>query len=260
MTRALILAAGQGTRMRPMTDQMPKSLVPLLGQPLLEHHARTLRSEGINQIAVASGYLGDQIANRGFEVYPNPNYANSNMVTSLFCAASFFRDTEDLIIAYGDIVYQRNNLRSMLKSDAEISLMVDTNWLDLWSTRFEDPLEDAETMTFAENHRITTLGKTPESYDQIQGQYTGLIKIRADVITPLMEFYDGLDRTASYDGQAFDQMYMTSFIQELIDGCHEVAAILVRSGWLEVDSCKDLNLYESLAKLGKLQRFWSPVA
>lgn len=258
MTRALILAAGQGTRLRPITDDVPKCLVPLQGVPLLGHQSATLRSEGIHRIAVATGYRGDQIEALGYTVYPNPNYASTNMVASLFCASEFFSPDEDLLISYGDIVYQRDNLQTILSSDAQISLMIDSNWRDLWSVRLENPLEDAETLMLDEENRVKELGKKPKDYDQIQGQYTGLIKIRADIVLDLRNFYLALDPKATYDGQDFDNMYMTSFLQLLIDDGVDVRAAIVNSGWLEIDSCDDLKLYESMTTSGTLDRFWKP--
>lgn len=258
MTRALILAAGQGTRLRPITDNIPKCLVPLQGLPLLEHQAATLRSSGIERIAVATGYRGSQIEELGYSIYPNPNYAKTNMVTSLFCASDFFSSDEDLLISYGDIVYQRGNLQTVLSSDAQISLMIDSNWRELWSVRLENPLEDAETLIIDEENRVKELGKKPKGYDQIQGQYTGLIKIRADIVSELRNFYLDLDPKVTYDGQDFDNMYMTSFLQLLIDDGLDVRAAIVNSGWLEIDSCDDLEIYESMAKSGALDRFWKP--
>lgn len=256
MTRALILAAGQGTRLRPITDNIPKCLVSLQGAPLLEHQAVALRSEGIERIAVATGYRGDQIEALGYEVFPNQNYAITNMVTSLFCARDFLRDEEDLLISYGDIVYSRKNLRTVLESDAQISLMIDSNWRDLWSVRLENPLDDAETLLLDKDNRVKELGKKPTGYHQIQGQYTGLIKVRADTVSQLQTFYRGLDPTASYDGQDLENMYMTSFLQLLIDAGLDVRAAIVTAGWLEIDSCDDLETYESMAKSGELDRFW----
>jgi hypothetical protein len=67
-----------------------------------------------------------------------------------------------------------------------------------------------------------------------------------------MAFYDELDRTACYDGQSFSKMYMTSFIQLLIDQGWNVRPALIEGGWLEVDTVEDLHCYEALAAAGEL--------
>lgn len=60
---AMVLAAGLGTRMRPLTDAVPKPLVPLLGKPLLDHVLDRLASAGIEQAIVNVHYMADQIEN-----------------------------------------------------------------------------------------------------------------------------------------------------------------------------------------------------
>ncbi|MEZ9819545.1 sugar phosphate nucleotidyltransferase [Shewanella sp. 10N.286.45.A1] len=257
MTKALILAAGQGTRLRPITNDRPKCLVPLMGKSLLQRQVETLRSEGIKDIHIATGYRSDQIEALGFATSFNARFDQTNMVTSLFTAIDFISDCkEDLILGYGDIVYHQENLQALLACDDELALMIDTNWRALWSLRLDNPLEDAETLLIDPKGYIKELGKKPESYDRIQGQYTGLIKIRADKIPLLIEFYENLNRDALYDGNNFDNMYMTSFIQMMINSGWKVKASLVESGWLEVDSVEDLKIYEDLAKDNKLSNFF----
>ena len=106
MTRALILAAGQGTRLRPLTDDKPKCLVPLVGQSLLGRQVDTLKQCGIDDIHIATGYRSDQLEALGFATTKNPRFDSTNMVETLFSALPFIRQTGDLVIAYGDIVYQ----------------------------------------------------------------------------------------------------------------------------------------------------------
>lgn len=59
--KAMILAAGRGERMRPLTDGVPKPLLPVAGQALIEHHLRHLREAGITDLVINLAYLGEQI-------------------------------------------------------------------------------------------------------------------------------------------------------------------------------------------------------
>ena len=59
--RAMILAAGRGERMRPLTDHTPKPLLPVAGQPLIAHHLEALRAAGIGEIVINTGHLGEQL-------------------------------------------------------------------------------------------------------------------------------------------------------------------------------------------------------
>ena len=93
---------------------------------------------------------------------------------------------------------------------------------------------------------VTELGKKATRYEDVQGQYTGLIRIKQDAVAKMRAFYRGLDRSKKYDGKDFPQMYMTSFLQEIISGLMPIKAVLVDGGWLEVDSPEDLAAYETL--------------
>ena len=110
----------------------------------------------------------------------------------------FWRQAKgDVLISYGDIVYQQKNLQSVLTTDGDIVVMVDDGWLDLWSARNEHPLNDAETLKYGKHGQIVELGKKPTSLDDINGQYTGLIKIPSQKIADFISFYDQLDRDSS---------------------------------------------------------------
>ena len=59
--KALLLAAGLGTRLRPFTLKVPKCLVPIAGKPLLEYHFDSLREAGFSDILINTHYLADQV-------------------------------------------------------------------------------------------------------------------------------------------------------------------------------------------------------
>jgi choline kinase len=238
--KAIILAAGQGTRLRPLTDDKPKCLVELAGKPLLEHQLETLRARGVEDIHIVGGYRADQLQRPGITLHINERFAETNMVTTLFAAEAVMTGESDLIIGYGDIVYEPRVLATLQAVDAPIALAVDCEWRRYWAARMDDPLSDAETLKLTDGDRVVELGKKPQSYDDIQGQYTGLIKIRADHVAQLPEVWRAMDRDAIYDGKDFANMYMTSFIQHLIDSGWEARAALIDNGWAEVDCEADI--------------------
>ena len=62
--KALILAAGRGERMRPLTDVTPKPLLPVRGTPLIEWHLRALARDGVRDVVINTAWLGEQISDR----------------------------------------------------------------------------------------------------------------------------------------------------------------------------------------------------
>ena len=170
----------------------------------------------------------------------------------------FFSNIEtDLLISYGDIIYQKKNLNAVLNCKNDVSVMVDEKWNELWSKRNESVIEDAETLKIDKDGYIVELGKKPKSIDSIDGQYTGLIFIKKNKIKDLIEFYKNMDREKIYDGKTFKNMFMTSFLQSLINFGWKIKATKVQNGWLEVDTIKDLEIYSKLYDDGVLSTLWN---
>ncbi len=229
--------------MKPLTDAAPKPLLKLRGKPLLEYQLETFKACGIGDIVLVTGYRRQDLAGYGLKTCVNERYESTNMVHSLFCAEREL--SGDVIVSYGDIVFEKRVLDALLADKSGFGVVVDQGWLALWQARMNDPLKDAETMKLDAQGNITELGKKPASLDEIQGQYTGLFRISRDAIATVRDFHRSLDRSATYDGKDFDNMYMTSFIQVVIDHVMKVRAVPIRHGWLEVDTPEDLRRYES---------------
>lgn len=249
--KAIILAAGQGTRLRPLTDNKPKCLVELVGKTLLEHQLHVLKNAGINDIHVVAGYCAEKLDRSDITRHLNLDYADTNMVSTLFAAESIMTGESDLIISYGDIVFEAYVLQVLLDCAAPVALAIDTEWKRYWAARMDYPLEDAETLKMVDGNRIIELGKKPSSYSDIHGQYTGLIKIRADHVAQLPHIWHRMNKAALYDGKDFANMYMTSFLQHLIDSGWEARGALIKNGWAEVDCQDDLQA---------AMRFWQPAS
>lgn len=240
--KSIILAAGQGTRLRPITDNRPKCLVELCGKTLLEHQIKVLNQLGIVDIHVVGGYLAEQIKPYDVTLHLNEKYSTTNMVSTLFSIAEEMTGEEDLIISYGDIVFQRNVLDLLISSKAPITLTIDKQWRRYWEARMEDPLLDAETLILNKDNYITELGKVPNDYNEIHGQYTGLIKVSSSYVNKFKNTWLSMDRDHIFDGQTFDNMYMTSFLQYLIDHGWKIKASIIKNGWAEVDCIADLEV------------------
>lgn len=243
--KLIVVAAGQGTRLRPLTDNIPKCMVPFRGKAIIDHIIDTARTCGVQEIGVVHGYRADvleaHLKDREVQFFHNPRYDQTNMVSSLFCARSFLQG--DVIISYGDIVYEPAILKALMDDVSPLAMTIDLAWQKLWSLRMEDPLADAETLKMNPTGEILELGKKPQTLDDIQGQYMGLILWRAAAMKQILDFYDNLDTSAMYDGKNFDNMYMTSFLQQIIDGLMPAKAVPVQGGWLEIDSTDDLEAY-----------------
>lgn len=245
--KSIILAAGKGERLRPFTDDIPKCMVKFNDKPLIQHILEAMLSCDMKDISIVGGYKADVLEkylnqtfyNKGIKFYQNQRYDTTNMVYTLFSAAEEMID--DLVISYSDIIYNKNVLKQLMECTADIGVVVDKEWLKLWQKRMDNPLDDAETMKINEKGNIIELGKKAQNYSEIQGQYIGLIKFSKKIIQEIKQFYLKLDRTKTYDGKNLENMYMTSFIQLLINAGYEVKAVDISGGWVEIDTVEDLN-------------------
>ena len=242
--KIIILAAGQGVRLRPLTDTKPKCMVEYNKKSIIDHLLQTIKECSIDDISIVNGYkkevLEEHLRDEKVSFYTNERYSNTNMVSTLFCAKEEMDD--DIIISYADIIYKKEVLEKLLKSNEDFSVVIDKKWKDLWEQRMENPIDDAETLKIMYGN-IVEIGKKPESYNEIAGQYIGLIKISKNAINKVISFYESLDKTAMYDGKDFDNMYMTSFIQSIINNIMDVKPVYIEGGWLEIDSLEDLKSY-----------------
>lgn len=250
--KAILLAAGLGKRLQPLTDHLPKCLVPLFGKPLLEYQLAALQAAGITETILITGHAHTKLTNYGSRRYHNPRFATTNMVYSLFCAEPELEG--DLVIAYTDIAYRSEHIQALVHSPAAVSLLSNQAWRELWNLRMSDPLSDAETFKVDPTGLLREIGNRPRSEGDVQGQYMGLIALKASAVARIRTLYHRLDRAQTYDAKPFEEMFMTRFITEWMKEGLPIQTLPVQGGWIEVDTLSDLALYES----PRAKKLWLP--
>ena len=128
--QALILAAGFGKRLRPLTDKIPKALVEVNGTPLLLNALNHLSKYKIDEVIIVTGHMKDKIVNRiGFNysnmkiIYvDNPIYDKTNNVYSLYLAKNYIHD--DLILLECDLFYNQKLIDTIMQGQADCNILV----------------------------------------------------------------------------------------------------------------------------------------
>lgn len=236
--KALILAAGRGSRMENMTDDNLKCLTRLRGKPLLEWQLSALKKAGIEDIGIVTGYRQDLLDDYDFTKFHNERWASTNMVSSLECAAEWLA-CENCIVSYSDIFYESSAIELLLNSPAQIAITYDPHWLSLWGKRFDDPLIDAESFRIDQNDVLLEIGNKPRSIEEVQGQYMGLLKFTPKAWTIIEDLRRGMAP------EERDKMHCTGTLQAIISGQNmPITTIKYTGKWGEIDTVDDLKLYE----------------
>lgn len=231
----LILAAGRGSRMQSLTDARPKALIEIAGRPVLDWTLAALRSAGVKDVLVVRGYLGHMLAGP-YATVDNPRWQSSNMVVSLLHADEWLTSGPTLV-AYADILFRGAHAAALAATNADLAITYDRRWLELWSRRFADPLDDAETFR-EEDGWLIEIGQRTRDLSAIAGQYMGLLKITPAGWGAMRAVIDALPP------DAVDRLDMTSLLKRLLNHSVRIAAVPVDGGWCEIDSADDLRLYD----------------
>src|SRR5579859_2493648 len=165
--RALILAAGRGSRLGALTKDRPKCLVEFANKPLIERQISALRRGGATSIGVVRGYRAALIELSGVTYFENPRWSETNMVASLVTAATWLR-AEPTIVSYSDIFYRHELVQNLVAAAGSLVIAYDREWRRLWTRRFADPLKDAETFRADASGKLVDIGGKTSDISEIE--------------------------------------------------------------------------------------------
>ncbi len=240
----IIVAAGPSSRLYPITDGKPKCLLDVGGKTIMERQLEVLRQSGVDRIAIVRGYKGDLINYPGLTYYENTDYVNSNILASLFFAEKEM--DEAFLFSYSDIIYGKEVIESLLRSKADIGLIVDVDWAPHYVNRKKHPVEEAE-LVEVQRGKIVRIGKDIAAEDS-HGEFIGLAKfsrkgakiLKSEYGRLLREFDNDLQRPFQNAAQ-FRKAYLTDMMQELIGRGYDVVNVDIRGNWSEIDTDEDLE-------------------
>lgn len=236
--KAIILAAGLGSRLRPITDEIPKCLVPVNGQPIINKQISNLLENGFREddIFVVGGYKAEVLEDYLSTHFPNVNliknvrYAETNNMYSLYLAMTEIGE-EAFLLMNADVFYDSNVINGLLASDGENAIAVD-------KTKY---LEESMKICVSEDNAITHISKAI-SEDQHFAVSIDVYKISKEGARILMDkvkdFIEIRKDKNSWTEVALDQIFDTCVFKPYI----------INGNWVEIDNHEDLELAESLFK------------
>jgi choline kinase len=234
MTQAVILAAGFGSRLRPLTDDRPKALVRVGAEPILGRALDALTEAGVKSAVIVAGYrqeaLLDYLRPRldvSWTAVENPAYRTTNTLASLMMAAPLIE--EDFLLIDGDLVFEAAVIARLDAPGARVA--IDT------SRRLDD---EAVKVALA-GDRVVAVGKSLPPGLTAVGESIGIARIDAATARRLFD----VGHRLLADGAA--QAYYEAAFQVLLDeGCLLESADISGLRWVEIDDHEDLRHAELL--------------
>lgn len=240
--RAIVIAAGQGSRLRPHTADRPKCMVEVAGRPLLHHQFAAFARAGIDDVVVIGGYKKRGLDAPGARIVANRQYRTNNILMSLFCAGPHL--VGDVIVSYGDIVYAPEIIQALVESHAPGTLVVDRAWRDIYEGRSDHPVEQAELCEISPHGAVTRVGKKvgPEN---AFGEFIGLCKLTAPLVAKMWALY--LEALTRGDGQPYGdaptlrKAYLTDILNHAAARGELMGVLAIQGEWREIDTVQDLE-------------------
>ncbi|MEM6972906.1 MAG: phosphocholine cytidylyltransferase family protein [Pseudomonadota bacterium] len=235
MTNAVILSAGQGKRLSPLTDDRPKCLVEIGGRTILEWQLSALAAAGVRDIAVVTGFCSDSVSaaiktlavDARVEVVLNPFYAVADNVGSCWAAKDLFG--ADTLLMNGDTIFDVDIARRVLReAETGVSVTVDV----------KDHYDSDDMKVKFEGRRLLEIGKKIEG--PFDGESIGMLRFAGDGGAL---FRTALHRALS-DPARLGTWYL-SIIDEMAKEGHVGIVRLEGERWCEVDFPTDLPIAEA---------------
>ncbi len=261
---AIIAAAGFEKQLLPLIEDKPKCLLDIKGKTILERQVSALNECNIKDIALVRGYKKDAITLPNIRYYDNDRYEETGELFSLFCAENEMKGR--CVLLYGDIIFETAVLEKLLKSPADITLVVDLAWYDQQQhaakthahinpdlVALQDPPGKSYLFRYVmpdEQNRVVRIGQHLP-HGEAHGEFIGIAMFSERGIELFKQAYRNALNT--YESKGFQEAgavsraSFTDLIQEIIDTGHTVNCVPIFKGWMEVDSFEEYQ--QAWAKL-----------
>jgi choline kinase len=238
----------RGSRLKNETDEIPKTLVDVMGRPMLEWILEALESAGLSRkdVVFVCGYRAEAIKVRypEFTYVTNHDWQNNNILLSLLMAREYLKD--GFVSTYGDIVYDGAVVQKLVESKADIALGCDTAWRRRYVGRTQHPETDAEKLR-ADGKRVVELSRTIPS-EQAEGEFIGVMKLSPAGSADFVSAFDRAERSFSggqyREGRSFQKAYLIDLLAEMLEQGTPMERQDTHGGYMEIDTVQDLSMAE----------------
>ena len=249
--RAVVIAAGSGKSLLPLTQDRPKCMLDIKGRTVLERQLETLRACGLHEIAVVRGYRKETVVAPGARLYDNDAYEETGELASLFAAEPELQGR--FVFLYSDVLFERGVLEKVLRAPGDIVIAVDRAWMDQ-RDRLLPLAKPVDLVVTSDPPRAGRRALGEEAVDRLVrigqrvppdtagGEFIGLAAFSARGAELLRETYaHALAAGAApfHEAESVRQASFTDALQALVAAGHPVTCVSTYKGWLEIDTFDD---------------------
>jgi len=242
--KAIIIAAGSSSRLEKLTESLPKGLLEINGQTIIQRQIEFLRTSGINDIVIVTGPNAHCFDFKDITYVHDHNYEQHDVLGSLMVARNFMYD--GFIMLYSDIVFDESVLKSILNFKGKIGIGVDMDWEKKYEKRTEHPAIEADNVLI-NNGKVLQIKKNManEMKNEKLGEFIGIMCLSSKGAKNLVRIYERLKKNQEglfQNAPSLKKAYLTDMLQELIDLNFNVEPIICNGTWCEIDTPQDLEI------------------
>ena len=236
--KAIIIAAGYGTRLGDHTKKIPKALVDINGKSILKRQTELLQANGITEIIVVTGPNREKFLDKKLKYVKDNFYENHEQLGSLMEARNFFNS--ELLILFSDVLFDNQVLSKIINSKKDFNIAIDLNWEKKYTKRTEHPISQAD-LVLIQNNLVFKIKKNliPENNSKI-GEFIGIIKLSLKGAEKFVNHYKNLENSTDKI-KLIKKWYLTNMLQDLIDDDNSISPMIIEGNWCEIDTVQDLE-------------------
>eukprot|EP00913_Durusdinium_trenchii_P028352 g26580.t1 len=246
---AIIIGAGRGSRLMPTTADTPKCFAEVGDRRILDWTLHAFAENGIDDICFIGGYRIETVQQEypQFTFRHNDDWPNNNILASLFYAED--RMEQPFICCYSDTLFSPEVVSRAKAASGDVSLVVDTDWLDRYTHRTEHPSDDAEKVTVHDGRVTRVHREIPEP--EAHGEYIGVAKFSAEGAGQLRKHYHR--RREEFAGRpyreaaVFEKAYLIHLLQDMIEEGVSMSHVDTPGDYIEIDTQQDFEYARNAA-------------
>jgi len=237
---AILLAAGSGSRLRPITNNIPKPMANVNGEMIISRALKNLSNKGLNNIIIVTGYLGDKIRDffgseykgMGISYIHNSIYESTNSMYSLWMALKALSSNERIIVIEGDVFFEESILDNI--PDADFLWYGDSGIMDMdgcYLTSEEKKINEIKIYRNNERNKVT---------DKFLLKSLGLLIIKPKLIDKIVSVLE--EDIANKK----ENLYYDLIFAERLNHFNIQAVDVKGKKWFEIDTPEDIKICEQL--------------